>query len=787
MTGSGLDICGWLGLAGSGTCARAVAELGLVLVHWPVWALVLLVWAGMAGYVARGAGFHRFFRDDKQILVRAGVIRSSSTAVPDERIGYGTLLLISPAFWSQFAAVALAGVAWIGTHSAPRMCPGAACAGFAWGDDPAAGQALAWVLVGALVIGLAASLRELRRPLVAIDREAGAPKRVDWRSTLGELGRGAIGGVAGIAAVFALYALALWAGRGTGWNGLWFLALLTALPLAVVGAKPWFLACLSVTGLFIGLALVHGLLNLAGPAAVPVAALVALLWLWLANAAPFKLRLPGFPAASYARAETVNPDAPGRLPGHPAPLEPVDALRAWHAEVTTEEPGTKPKLVLVATSGGAYRAGFWTAMLLDKLGECDRDGKLPGIARNIRLITGASGGMVGGAYFAALAARGGGVPQEGIVARIEADTVAHQRSKAGGERRWPIRRDSLTAVLQQMLRRDLPSLLLPWAPAKERGRVLDDQWETLHLTFAELRAAEAAGRAPSIVFSPMLVESGAPAFFANLKLDDIRSDGAAAARDRGAPEAENSESVEVFAAFPEAYLHDEGGNPVPDPAGPGAAAHRAALRGVTLATAVRLNATFPYISPAVSLPTGPSKRRLVDAGYYDNYGVDLATAYLNNPEIRDWAVTNCSGVAVLQVRAFPEERPVKPASRLGRALHFVTSPAEALFAARAASQMFRNNQQLRLVRRAYPEGFLEVFTFEASVEASMSWYLADDELAAMKALLVRMETEGAQATGQAEVVEGLQRKEPGAEAALAERQVGKLTAQFQALRAFWMG
>jgi hypothetical protein len=129
--------------------------------------------------------------------VRAGVIRSSSTAAPDERIGYGTLLLISPAFWSQFAAVALAGVAWIGTHSAPRMCPGAACAGFAWGDDPGAGQALAWVLAGALVIGLLASLRELRRPLIAIDREAGKPKRVDWPSTLGELGRGAIGGVAG--------------------------------------------------------------------------------------------------------------------------------------------------------------------------------------------------------------------------------------------------------------------------------------------------------------------------------------------------------------------------------------------------------------------------------------------------------------------------------------------------------------------------------------------------------------------------------------------------------------
>ena len=40
-------------------------------------------------------------------------------------------------------------------------------------------------------------------------------------------------------------------------------------------------------------------------------------------------------------------------------------------------------------------------------------------------------------------------------------------------------------------------------------------------------------------------------------------------------------------------------------------------------TAARLSATFPYVSPGVSLPTDPP-RRVVDAGYFDNYGVNLA-------------------------------------------------------------------------------------------------------------------------------------------------------------------
>ena len=75
----------------------------------------------------------------------------------------------------------------------------------------------------------------------------------------------------------------------------------------------------------------------------------------------------------------------------------------------------------------------------------------------------------------------------------------------------------------------------------------------------------------------------------------------------------------------------------------------------SLQTAVRMSATFPFASPAVSLPTDPP-RRVVDAGYYDNYGVDLATSwiYVN----QDWIRKNTSGVALIQIRAYPSEQEV---------------------------------------------------------------------------------------------------------------------------------
>jgi len=40
-----------------------------------------------------------------------------------------------------------------------------------------------------------------------------------------------------------------------------------------------------------------------------------------------------------------------------------------------------------------------------------------------------------------------------------------------------------------------------------------------------------------------------------------------------------------------------------------------------------MNASFPLVSPGVSLPTTPP-RRVVDAGYYDNHGVNLAAMWL---------------------------------------------------------------------------------------------------------------------------------------------------------------
>src|SRR5690606_35641778 len=131
----------------------------------------------------------------------------------------------------------------------------------------------------------------------------------------------------------------------------------------------------------------------------------------------------------------------------------------------------------------------------------------PGLAGDIRLITGASGGMVAGAYFVAMAAEGR--LEEGITNRISQDTWDRMNAPDGDDRRHPIARDSLSPVVHRLVTRDLGHLIAPWRPRNDRGRVLDRQWGTLARSFAAIRGAEAQGLAPSIILSPMLVETGA--------------------------------------------------------------------------------------------------------------------------------------------------------------------------------------------------------------------------------------------------------------------------------------
>ena len=163
-----------------------------------------------------------------------------------------------------------------------------------------------------------------------------------------------------------------------------------------------------------------------------------------------------------------------------------------------------------------------------------------------------------------------------------------------------------------------------------------------------------------------------------------------------------------------------------------------------VSTAVRISASFPYVSPAVRLPTEPS-RRVVDAGYYDNYGISVAASWLyhHREHLREVAP---GGVVLVQIRD-----QVSKDSRLGAgsvqgssiarkisdAFSFLTSPPTGAESARVASTSFRNDEGLMILSNLLNDGddFFTTVSFEAGADVAVSWALSDDEVDLLKGQL----------------------------------------------------
>jgi hypothetical protein len=70
-------------------------------------------------------------------------------------------------------------------------------------------------------------------------------------------------------------------------------------------------------------------------------------------------------------------------------------------------------------------------------------------------------------------------------------------------------------------------------------------------------------------------------------------------------------------------------------------------KNLSFLTALRMSASFPYITPNVNLPSEPSLE-IMDAGLADNFGVSDAILLLYN--FKDWIAENTSGVLILTIR-----------------------------------------------------------------------------------------------------------------------------------------
>lgn len=291
-------------------------------------------------------------------------------------------------------------------------------------------------------------------------------------------------------------------------------------------------------------------------------------------------------------------------------------LENWKKKFPGEE---KPKMIFICASGGGKRAALWTLTALQTADSLS-GGKL--IDHTV-LITGASGGLIGASYF-----------REAVLRQKSGENVDPHSNL----HREKISTDNLNPLIFSLLANDLFVGFTRYeyeghSYLRDRGYTFEEQLNIdtegmMEKTIADYHDAEASAIIPMMILSPTIVNDGRKLYISAQPVAYMNAD---------------------ILNFPDYYNHKLSGVDFQlmfeDHGGP----------SLRFLSALRMNATFPYITPNTTLPTHPPIR-IMDAGISDNFGIMDAVRFMYS--FRDWISENTSGVVFLSIRDSPKLTPV---------------------------------------------------------------------------------------------------------------------------------
>jgi hypothetical protein len=359
-------------------------------------------------------------------------------------------------------------------------------------------------------------------------------------------------------------------------------------------------------------------------------------------------------------------------------------------------------VILVAASGGGIQAEAWTARVLSGI----RQDLGERFDHSLALVSSVSGGSVGAMLFLASYDHGRLAP----VGDLETYPPVVDAA-----------RSSLDDVTWGLVYPDLVWSVVPFLKGvggghlftgpnltSDRGTALERGWElgdgVKQGTLRRWQEEARAGTRPAIIFNATLVETGDRLLMSTTTLG---------------PSGDAIGRREFSRLYPD--------------------------RDLPVATAARLSATFPYVTPAVRIPTPDllqTAYHVVDGGYYDNFGVSSLVEWLDTGLLGDGRKP--PAVFIVEIRAFksPVETPDgKPKGERG-GLFQSLAPLETLLAVRDAAQLARNEFALSFISRPHIYDVpIRVFTFEyvggcgASTavpeHVPLSWHLTPKEKRAL--------------------------------------------------------
>ncbi|MBC7827553.1 MAG: patatin-like phospholipase family protein [Chitinophagaceae bacterium] len=274
-----------------------------------------------------------------------------------------------------------------------------------------------------------------------------------------------------------------------------------------------------------------------------------------------------------------------------------------------KQPEEKPLIYLINTSGGGNRSANFTMNVLQRLDSLSGGTLMD----KTFLITGASGGMLGASYYRELARQ-----RPAGINPLEKKYVED------------ISQDLLNSLFTSFVARDLASPAQKfkvgnYSYIKDRGYAFEQKLSANTRGFLNKRLKDYAedeknARIPLIFYNSVITSDGRKMIISTQPVSFLMKP----LHDTANISAMDADGVDYQRLFANQ-----------DP------------MNLRVLTALRMNATFPYVLPNVWLPTKPVID-VMDAGLRDNYGQESAVRFVH--VFREWIKQNTSGVVLLQIR-----------------------------------------------------------------------------------------------------------------------------------------
>ncbi len=373
----------------------------------------------------------------------------------------------------------------------------------------------------------------------------------------------------------------------------------------------------------------------------------------------------------------------------------LDMLQNWKNKQTSDT----PVLFIINTSGGGMRSATFTVNVLQKLDSITNGQLMP----HTFLINGASGGLLGAAYF-----------RELYYQKLKNNKInLHDRSYAKN-----ISRDLLNPLFSSLVSRDItgPTRTFNtngYSYPRDRGYAFEQKLNyntrgLLNKKIGDYKLAEEQATIPLIFFNSVITRDGRemiisthPARFLMQPLID---------------------SVHIASTVPDAidftsFFQKQ--NPL----------------NLRLLSAMRMNATFPYVLPNVWLPSDPVID-VMDAGLRDNFGQQTTLRFIDN--FKEWLQQNTSKVVLIQIRdrqVGDWQRPYEP----NGVLSFLTKPILLLQHSWYKLQDYHQTDELNYLSQAFGSQFYKIsFQYiptKTNTNAALSFHLTASEKIDVEAAL----------------------------------------------------